>query len=76
MDIDPSDKQQNDFFEIVFNAINEGVTIIDKDLKIRFQNRVITQLYGSSLIDQHCYKAYRGRKEPCEDCQIGDCMTF
>ncbi len=72
MENDPIAQANNAFFEIVMNTVSEGITIIDKDLRIRFQNRVITQLYGASLIGRHCYAAYRGRNQPCEDCQILD----
>lgn len=74
MNITTLDKHQNDFFEIVLNTIHEGVTIIDKDLRIKFQNRIVTQLYGGSLVGNHCYTAFRGRQEPCEDCQIIDVL--
>ncbi len=74
MNIMTWDKQQNDFFEIVLNTVQEGITIIDKDLRIKFQNRVITQLYGGSLVGNHCYQAFRGRQQPCEDCKIIDVL--
>ena len=74
MNISTPVKQKDDLFEVVLNTISDGVTVIDKDLRIKFQNKVITQLYGSSMIDKHCYKAYRGRKEPCEDCKILDVL--
>ncbi len=60
----------NQFFEIVLNTVSEGITIIDRNLRITFQNRVVTQLYGASLIGRRCYEAFRNRKQPCEDCKI------
>jgi len=54
--------------------LSDGVTVIDKDLKIKFQNRKITELYGSSMIGKHCFNAYRGRNKPCEDCKIIDVL--
>lgn len=70
MNISSPVKQKDDLFEVVLNTVSDGVTVIDNDLRIKFQNKVITELYGPSLIGKHCYKAYRGRKEPCEDCKI------
>jgi PAS domain S-box-containing protein len=70
MNISRSEKQKDDLFEVVLNTVSEGVTVIDKDLRIKFHNKVITQLYVSSMIGKHCYEAYRGRKEPCEDCNV------
>ncbi len=72
METDPIAQARSEFFEIVMNTVSEGITIIDKDLRIRFQNRVITKLYGASLIGRHCYAAYRGRSQPCEDCKVLD----
>ena len=68
-------KQKDDLFEVVLNTISDGVTVIDKDLTIKFQNKVINQIYGPSMIGKSCYKAYRGRKEPCEDCKILDVLN-
>jgi len=65
-----SNKQKSNFFDIVLNSVNEGVSVIDKDFRITFHNRVVTQLYGASLIGEHCYKAFRGRNDPCEDCKV------
>ncbi len=67
-------KQNDDLFKVVLNTISDGVTVIDKDLRIKFQNKVITKIYGSSKIGKHCYEAFRGRKKPCEDCKILDVL--
>jgi nitrogen fixation/metabolism regulation signal transduction histidine kinase len=64
MNISSPVEQKDDLFEVVLDTVSDGVTVIDNDLKIKFQNKVITQLFGSSMIGKHCYKAYRGRKEP------------
>ena len=72
MDFNTIAQPGSKFFEIVLNTVSEGITIIDRDLRIQFQNRVITQLYGKSLLGQQCYAAYRGRRQPCEDCKILD----
>jgi PAS domain S-box-containing protein len=74
VNISPPQKQKDALFEIVLNTVSDGVTVIDKDLRIKFQNKTVTQLHGSSTIGKHCYEAYRGRKEPCEDCKIIDVL--
>jgi two-component system response regulator HydG len=58
-------------FEAVLNTVSDAITVIDKDLKIIFQNEAVQQIYGSKIGDK-CYEAYRGRKEPCENCIILD----
>jgi len=74
MNVNAAIEQEHDLFRVVLNAIRDGVTVIDKDLIIRFQNKVVEEKYGSSLIGKHCYNAYRGRKKPCEDCKILDVL--
>lgn len=58
-------------FEAVLNTISDAVTVIDKDLRVIFQNEAVQQIYGTN-IGETCYKAYRGRQEPCENCIILD----
>ena len=58
-------------FEAVLNTVSDAITVIDKDLKVIFQNQAVQQIYGTK-IGEKCYQAYRGRKEPCENCIILD----
>ena len=69
MNSNTPEKQQEDLFKIVLDTVSDGVTVIDKDLKIQYQNKTIVQLFGSK-IGEHCYEAYRSRKEPCGDCMV------
>ncbi|UCD31123.1 MAG: SpoIIE family protein phosphatase [Desulfobacterales bacterium] len=61
--------QTESLFEVVLNTVTDGVTVVDNDLKIKFENKTVTQFYGSR-VGEHCYKAYRSRTEPCEGCLI------
>jgi transcriptional regulator with PAS, ATPase and Fis domain len=61
------------FTESLMNAVRDGVTAIDRDLCIMYQNEVIRRQYGSRL-GEKCFAAYRGRVEPCEDCLILDVL--
>lgn len=56
-------------FEAVLNTVSDAITVIDKDLKVIFQNEAVQQIYGTN-IGEKCYAAYRGRQEPCENCII------
>jgi len=58
-------------FEAVLNTVSDAVTVIDKDLKVIYQNDAVQQIYGTKIGDK-CYQAYRGRKEPCENCIVLD----
>lgn len=69
MNISTSIKQIESLFEVVLNTVSDGVVVVDNDLKVKFQNKTLTQLYGSK-VGEPCYKAYRGRTKPCESCLI------
>jgi PAS domain S-box-containing protein len=71
MKIDTSVLNKEGLFKAVLKAVSDGVTVIDRDFKIIFQNEAIYQIYGQQ-IGKFCYQAYRNRKEPCEDCTILD----
>jgi PAS domain S-box-containing protein len=58
-------------FDAVLNTVSDAITVIDKDLKVIFQNEAVKQIYGSRIAEK-CYEAYRGRQEPCENCIILD----
>jgi two-component system response regulator HydG len=58
-------------FEAVLNTVSDAITVIDKDLKVIFQNEAVQKLYGAK-VGETCYEAYRGRREPCENCIILD----
>jgi len=58
-------------FEAVLNTVSDAITVIDKDLKVLFQNEAVQKLYGVK-VGETCYEAYRGRREPCENCIILD----
>jgi PAS domain S-box-containing protein len=55
------------FYEAILNTIIDGVTVIDSEYRIRYQNQVADQIYGPS-IGKLCYETYRGLKEPCDNC--------
>ncbi len=61
-------------FQAVLNTVSDAITVIDKDLKVIFQNQAVRQMYGSN-IGEKCYAAYRGRREPCENCIILDVIS-
>ncbi len=58
-------------FKAVLDTLSDAITVIDRDLKVIFQNETVYRTYGSR-IGEHCFAAYRGRQEPCENCIILD----
>jgi len=71
MKLDPLKTQNEALFEAVLNTVSDAITVIDKDLKVIFQNEAVYKMYGSK-IGERCFEAYRGRQEPCENCIILD----
>jgi two-component system response regulator HydG len=71
MKLDPLKTQGEALFEAVLHTVSDAITVIDKDLKVIFQNEAVHKLYGSK-IGERCFEAYRGRQEPCENCIILD----
>ena len=69
MKADPLRIHGEALFEAVLNSVSDGITVIDKDLKVIFQNEAILKIYGSK-IGERCFEAYRGLQEPCANCII------
>ncbi len=53
----------------VLDTVDDGITIIDKNLNVLFQNEAIKKKFGD-IKGRLCYEAYRNRAEPCIDCLI------
>ena len=61
--------RKENLLDVILNTVSDGITLIDKDLKIQYQNKIILQKFGSG-IGEYCFEAYRGRKSPCENCVV------
>ena len=46
-----------------------GITIEDTDHVVRYLNPVLRQTFGN-VVGRKCYRALKGRTEPCENCPI------
>jgi len=62
-------KQRENLLTVILNTVNDGVTVIDRDLKIQYHNEIISRAFGSR-IGEYCFEAYRDRKTPCENCVV------
>ncbi len=69
MKADPMKAQKEALFEAVLDNVTDAIIVIDRDLKVIFQNEAVHRMYGSKL-GERCFEAYRGRQEPCENCII------
>jgi len=64
-------REHRDEWESSFNAIDDMVTIQDKDMRIVRANRSAASYVGvgtEQLIGRYCYEAFRGRTSPCDNC--------
>ena len=66
--ISDTNRKEN-LLNVILNTVSDGITLINKDLKIQYQNKIIAQLFGSG-VGEYCFEAYRGRKIPCENCVV------
>lgn len=66
----PSDHR---FVETLTDAVGDGITVLDTELKIVYQNKAVRAVYGDG-IGRTCFQAYRNLEEPCEHCLVLDVL--
>ena len=54
------------------NSIQDGVSILDTDLNVRYVNTTMKYWYSISrdFIGEKCYRVYHNRTKPCDSCPI------
>ena len=53
----------------IMNSLGDGLSIQDRDMRIVYQNKFMTDNFGSH-IGEYCYRIYEKRDEICEGCPI------
>ena len=63
-------KERERFLENVFSSIQDGLSILDKDLNILRVNPMMEKWYSHAVPfeGRKCFEIYHGRNEPCEVC--------
>ncbi|MCB2148936.1 MAG: PAS domain S-box protein [Deltaproteobacteria bacterium] len=63
-------RDQQPFLESVFNAIQDGIIVLDRNFTIVRTNRWMESKYASHmpLIDKKCHAVLRNRKDSCLTC--------
>lgn len=63
-------KESQAFLENVFNAIQDGITIVDKSLNIVATNKWIKDIYktNSEVVGSPCFRTYRNKNQICNNC--------
>lgn len=64
--------QSNSLLLSTLDCIQDGVSILDTDLKLRYVNTSIKYWYSISgnYIGQKCHRIYHNQEHPCENCPI------
>jgi DNA-binding CsgD family transcriptional regulator len=59
-----------------FDAICDGITVLDNDLNILLVNKTVKKLHSRALpvIGRKCYEAYHGKSKCCEFCPVERCL--
>ncbi len=60
--------------ESIIAGVSDGLTIVDKDLKVIYQNE-ISRTHGGSHLGENCYRGIHGRDQICEDCAVAGCFA-
>ncbi|OGF49489.1 MAG: hypothetical protein A2231_01695 [Candidatus Firestonebacteria bacterium RIFOXYA2_FULL_40_8] len=63
-------KESEAFLNNVLDSIQDGISVLDKDLKILRVNKVMENWYKDSmpLVGKKCYQAYYGKNTSCAVC--------
>jgi PAS domain S-box-containing protein len=63
-------RQSREFLENIFECIQDGISILDKDLNIIKVNRTMEKWYSHNLpfTGKKCFQAYQNSDRPCENC--------
>jgi PAS domain S-box-containing protein len=54
--------------EAIMTAMGDGITVVDRDFRIIYQNEVLIRRRGVHL-GETCYRIYANRDQVCDECQ-------
>ncbi|MCD4664429.1 MAG: PAS domain S-box protein [Bacteroidales bacterium] len=69
-EVDEKLRGSEKFLQNVFDAINDGISVLDKELNIVRINQFMKDMYSESmpLVGKKCYQVYQQRESPCPWC--------
>jgi len=64
--------KNKDFLANVFSSIQDGISVLDKEMNIVLVNPVMEKWYADKLpiIGKKCYEAYQYSPQPCKICPV------
>lgn len=67
---DAAVREGEGFLSSVFSSIQDGISVLDKDLNILRVNQTMEDWYSHKmpLVGKKCYDAYHGRQAQCDSC--------
>ncbi|MEW6107846.1 MAG: PAS domain-containing protein [Nitrospirota bacterium] len=68
--IDEALRESERFLQDILDSIQDGISILDKDLNIIRTNKIIEMWYSGRMpvLNKKCFQVYHGRTEHCEPC--------
>ncbi|MFP4619446.1 MAG: PAS domain S-box protein [Spirochaetaceae bacterium] len=68
--------ESRELLDTVFTSIQDGISVLNPDLSIRYTNPVMERWYSSNLPlkGRKCYSAYHNGAAPCNPCPSLRCM--
>ncbi len=69
-------KENKDFLETTFQSIQDGISVLNKDLSISYVNHAMESWYAKNmpLVGKKCYMAYHDSTVPCDPCPTLRCL--
>ena len=69
-------RKNEELLKGVFNSVQDGMSVVDKDLNILKVNRIMNKWYESNtpLKGKKCYECYQNADNPCDPCPTLRCM--
>jgi PAS domain S-box-containing protein len=61
-------------FQSFINALNSGLTIMDLDHNIQYQNEFMDRIF-SNCVGKKCFQSYEFKTQTCEDCPAIKCLA-
>ncbi|UCF08875.1 MAG: PAS domain-containing protein, partial [Thermoplasmata archaeon] len=67
-----SPEDSEEILSSIFNAITDGMSVIDRDYKVIMANNSLAHLYGykgpEDIIGKKCYSVYHSKRKRCAEC--------
>lgn len=63
-------RENEQFLKKIFDSIQDGISVIDINLKVIKTNRYMEEIYDHKmpLVGKQCYQVYQERNSPCQQC--------